>query len=588
MTVRPPTCAADVCRPFVATRRTTICKATAEPRAVTSPRRTIMGQKRYARSLRQEERRRELAELAKRPRAPSIREKVAAFNAEILETADLRAIKSWDDARGTVASASSGDAEVEGVVDAHRVVVGNLPIDLRPEDVKAALTPFVVEKARDAGVDAAKEIVGDVGVGVFGPCRPKTRRDRDREFRGFAVVRFRSASGAAAAAAALRGTTFRTASAKWPERVLSARLDDKGEYDDAYVCGLRGSAPKIPDKVPKKEPRKRWKMAELENLPMRQKCLSTHTRFSDLDGKLRVRLLEYFSTAIPAMPELAGVVLAMEKSAPHYLRIKELMESIECFNLILGHLNSAESTAGRSTDDVRVYDTFFDLACGHGLVGVLLAYAFPTRTVRSFDHAKRAAFFAFCHAFAQMRETMSRKPWTVGAIDWDTEEMFVASNRLEETNDASTAPEGVRDDEEPALSNIIFTLGDIDDARVLVNASSFVFAAHGCNEANKVAVEMAKSKQAVWAVMPCCIKASIYLPESVVSKLDDDAKYAFMCGVMCQKYDAQLIRAIDTRITTRAIVLCGGIKGFRKHCFVIGNNTKIQRERERKVEAPPH
>ncbi|ABO98254.1 predicted protein [Ostreococcus lucimarinus CCE9901] len=547
-----------------------------------------MGQKRYARSLKQDERRRELAELAKRPRAPSIRQKVAAFNAEILETADLQAIKSWGGARGTVASASSGDADAEGVVDAHCVVVGNLPVDLRPEDVKAALTPLVVEKARDAGVDAAKELVGDIGVGVFGPCRPKTRRDRDREFRGFAVVRFRSASGAAAAATALHGTTFRTKSAKWPERVLNARLDDKGEYDDAYVRGLRGSAPKIPDKVSKKEPRKRWKMAELENLPMRQKCLSTHTRFSDLDGKLRVRLLEYLSTAIPAMPELAGVVLAMEQSAPHYLRIKELIESIECFNVILGHLNSAESTAGRSMDDVRVYDTFFDLACGHGLVGVLLAYAFPTRTVRSFDHTKRAAFFAFCHAFEQMRKTMTRKPWTVGAIDWDTEEMFVASNRLEETNDASTAPKDVRDDEEPALSNIVFTLGDIDDARALVNASSFVVALHGCNEANKVAVEMAKSQDAVWAVMPCCIKASIYLPECIVSKLDDDSKYGFMCGVMCQKYDAQLIRAIDTRITTRAIVLCGGIKGFKKHCFVIGNNTKIQRERERKMEAPLH
>ena len=75
--------------------------------------------------------------------------------------------------------------------------------------------------------------------------------------------------------------------------------------------------------------------------------------------------------------------------------------------------------------------------------------------------------------------------------------MFVASNRLEETNDASTAPKDVRDDEEPALSNIVFTLGDIDDARALVNASGFVDALHGCNEANKVAVEMAKSQDAV-------------------------------------------------------------------------------------------
>ena len=91
---------------------------------------------------------------------------------------------------------------------------------------------------------------------------------------------------------------------------------------------------------------------------------------------------------------------------------------------------------------------------------------------------------------------------------------------------------------------------------------------------------MAIHAKAVWCVMPCCIKANLYLAETVISKLSDDTRFAYLCGVMSHKYDAQMVRSIDSRITTRPIVLCGGIDGYRKHCFVFGNNTKIQRERE--------
>lgn len=89
---------------------------------------------------------------------------------------------------GIVVFVLFGDVDVEGVVDVYCVVVGNLLVDLRLEDVKAALTSFVVEKARDVGVDAVKEFVGDIGVGVFGLCRLKMRCDCDCEFRGFVVV----------------------------------------------------------------------------------------------------------------------------------------------------------------------------------------------------------------------------------------------------------------------------------------------------------------------------------------------------------------------------------------------------------------
>jgi len=530
-----------------------------------------MGQKRYERSLKQDARRKELEELAKRPRPPSIRQKVAAYNAELIENADLSAVRGWGEAAPDEKPSTSAARAFPDFPDAVRVVFGNLPVDLAPDVLAAALQPLVTELCASVDVSA----LDAVEVATFGPCRPKTRRDRDRENRGFAVCAFKDKRDAEEVMRVVAGRTLVSTSARWPERSVNVRLDDSNECDLEFVRGLRGKAPVI-EKKPKKEPRKRWRMNELESLPMRQKCLSTHTRFSDLSGKLRVRLLEYFSTAVTAMPELVCVILEMEKTAPHFLRLKELIESIESFNLVLAHLNSAESTSDAAKTS-KLYDKFFDLACGHGLVGIMLAYAFPNRTVYAFDHAHRPAFYAYCRAFAKIRDAGT--PWSEDTIDWDSEETFVAANRLEAGQVASEIPSSDEPLETPALSNIIFTLGDIEKARPLVNDASVVIALHGCNEANKVSVEMARDANAIWCAMPCCIKASLYLPETVLSKLDDSARYNFLCGVMCHEYGAQLARAIDSRITNRPTMLCGGIIGYKKHCFVIGNNSKIERER---------
>ena len=91
-----------------------------------------------------------------------------------------------------------------------------------------------------------------------------------------------------------------------------------------------------------------------------------------------------------------------------------------------------------------------------------------------------------------------------------------------------------------------------------VDSNSLVLALHGCNEANKDSMRMATSASALWCVMPCCIRANLYLPNCTVSKMTDDQRYAFMCGVMACEYGAQMARCIDRRITNRAVVLCGG------------------------------
>jgi hypothetical protein len=94
----------------------------------------------------------------------------------------------------------------------------------------------------------------------------------------------------------------------------------------------------------------------------------------------------------------------------------------------------------------------------------------------------------------------------------------------------------------------------------LVNSTSFVLALHGCNESTRDALVLAKRKKALWCVMPCCVVKDLYLPECVLSNLDDAARYAFLCGVLSAKYGASLVRAVDKRITNRPVMLFGGLR----------------------------
>ena len=66
--------------------------------------------------------------------------------------------------------------------------------------------------------------------------------------------------------------------------------------------------------------------------------------------------------------------------------------------------------------------------------------------------------------------------------------------------------------------------------------------------------------------MPCCIKKEMYLGEACSVQLsssaalsEHDDRYSLLCGAMAHKYSAQLVSAIDPRITNRHIVIAGGV-----------------------------
>ena len=112
----------------------------------------------------------------------------------------------------------------------------------------AELGQLLEECMRQANI-GSDSALDEVVVATFGPCRPKTRRDRDRLHRGFAVRTFASADAAAAIIAAAHGKTMKTTSPRGGERKINARLDEKNECDVAFCKGLRGSKPVVKEKV---------------------------------------------------------------------------------------------------------------------------------------------------------------------------------------------------------------------------------------------------------------------------------------------------------------------------------------------------
>ena len=77
-------------------------------------------------------------------------------------------------------------------------------------------------------------------------------------------------------------------------------------------------------------------------------------------------------------------------------------------------------------------------------------------------------------------------------------------------------------------------------------------------------MDAADEAGAAWCVMPCCVLKDLYLPGCVVSRLSDEARYAFLCGAMAARYDARMVRSVDRRITNRPFMLFGGAKGGKK------------------------
>jgi hypothetical protein len=256
-----------------------------------------------------------------------------------------------------------------------------------------------------------------------------------------------------------------------------------------------------------------WAYSELSDFPHRSSCIHPSATIETIGPQLRARFWRYLRDSFGQhYSEFAPIFHEVSLSSPRYLRVKELFESLETFKLTSSIILMAQSNN-------KTIDTVYDLACGHGLVGILLAYRFPKKKIMCVDLEARESFLAFQAAWRKIGDSYGM---------------------------------------ETPLANIEYREADLLSVRLEVTPSSFLVATHACNEANRDVVDMAHGVGALWAVMPCCIPSKLYLKGDVVG-LDDDTRYMLLSGAFAEANHAQLVRTIHRDITARPILIAGGL-----------------------------
>ena len=132
----------------------------------------------------------------------------------------------------------------------------------------------------------------------------------------------------------------------------------------------------------------------LDDLPMRATTLQQNVLVASLSPALQLRVWAWVGRrCMPRNPELVRALAACAAACPTALRVKELLESVEAYAVAEAFISGC-AVRGRPTH------TIADVACGHGMVGLLLAYRFPHSKVVCCDLARRPAFDAMVGAFA--------------------------------------------------------------------------------------------------------------------------------------------------------------------------------------------
>jgi SAM-dependent methyltransferase len=227
--------------------------------------------------------------------------------------------------------------------------------------------------------------------------------------------------------------------------------------------------------------------------------MDSNAMVSELDPD-RLRLLLAYVEETGHSCRLAEIIAKISECHPNYLRVKELFETMEAYKRI-GQAVYEQWQAGN-------VEVIYDFACGHGLLGILLAYRFARLRVICVDLERRPAFDYYL---------------------------------------------GVAREHGASLENVRFLEEDFRGIRP--EAKSYVICIHACNEATRDALEMARHAGACFAAMPCCIRDGIYLRR--VNHVDDQTRYAASVGVIAGRFGAYKITAIDERITNRNLIVLG-------------------------------
>jgi SAM-dependent methyltransferase len=233
-------------------------------------------------------------------------------------------------------------------------------------------------------------------------------------------------------------------------------------------------------------------------------------RLSDLPPSKRAALFRYLhatSSGIPCLPDM------VEALPPKYVRIKELLESVEVYFQFRETILKRSTKQGKRPKRLKVV---YDVGCGHGLVGMLIAASCPHIQVIAIDRVPRESFVAQKEAFDAAGTSLTN-------LEFENGDLSILRGMEEENDNTSHA---------------------------------MVLCVHGCKELTHESIELAREKDFAWLAIPCCLQKVDHLGEATALKVQSDhTRYAMLCGAIAANYQPETITTIDSRITGRGIVL---------------------------------
>ena len=160
--------------------------------------------------------------------------------------------------------------------------------------------------------------------------------------------------------------------------------------------------------------RSEWQPEMLARYPSRATTLDQAALVADLTPALRENLALYLKVRFPGSEEVAAIVWRVAERCPTALRVKELFENVEAASMIGREIAAANKAAAKRSrrkakrpkeqqvgeaapgddggPDAAGLQVVYDLACGHGLLGCLLAYRFSALRVVCVDLQRRNGF----------------------------------------------------------------------------------------------------------------------------------------------------------------------------------------------------
>lgn len=219
------------------------------------------------------------------------------------------------------------------------------------------------------------------------------------------------------------------------------------------------------------------------------------------------RYLHVTSSGIACLPDM------VEALPPIYVRIKELLESVEVYHQFCELILKRSGRIGKNSKRIS---HVYDIGCGHGLVGMLIAAACPHIQVISIDRVPRESFVAQKEAFAAAGNPLTNLRFETGDLS-----MF-QDNKVEEDSDHH----------------------------------ALILCVHGCKELTHESIEVARERDWPWLAVPCCLQAEDQLGKDTSLRIQSDhTRYTFLCGAIAAQHHPDIITTMDSRVTGRNIVM---------------------------------